>query len=422
MTGAGSQAGPAASAAPASVVIVSRDRPSELVQAVRGTLQLDHPAFEVVVVADGPGLAALAAAGLDPGLKTARCDDANISAARNAGIELAAGEVVAFLDDDAVPEPTWLARLAAPLADPAVGAAGGFVRGRNGIAFQWRARRARPDGTAEPIADWGDAPRLFPPGPGGVTKVEGTNMAFRRAVLAEAGGFDPAFRFYLDETDLCFRLAARGLATALVPLAQVHHGYAASPRRRPDRVPRDLTEIGASLAAFLRRHLPEAGHAAALAAQEAAERARLARHLVSGAIEPRDLRALMATFAAGVAAGRDRAPAPLPPLAPPLLPFRPLQPRPGPDLMLSGRPAEAARLRALAAERVAAGARVTLLLFSASARPHRMRFTPGGWWEQAGGLWGRSERTGPRVRPWRFEARVAAEAARLEPVRGMLPI
>jgi len=60
-------------------------------------------------------------------------------------------------------------------------------------------------------------------------------MAVRRSVLADLGGFDPRFRFYLDETDLNLRLAARGLYTALVPLAQVHHGFHASARRRKDR-------------------------------------------------------------------------------------------------------------------------------------------------------------------------------------------
>ncbi|MES2906736.1 MAG: RNA polymerase factor sigma-54, partial [Pseudomonadota bacterium] len=46
------------------------------------------------------------------------------------------------------------------------------------------------------------------------------------------GGFDPAFRFYLDETDLNLRLAATGAMTAIVPVAQVHHGFAESDLQR----------------------------------------------------------------------------------------------------------------------------------------------------------------------------------------------
>ena len=43
-------------------------------------------------------------------------DEANISVARNLGIMAAASEIVGFIDDDAVPEPTWLTRLTAPFA------------------------------------------------------------------------------------------------------------------------------------------------------------------------------------------------------------------------------------------------------------------------------------------------------------------
>ncbi|MCB2123539.1 MAG: glycosyltransferase, partial [Rhodobacteraceae bacterium] len=66
--------------------------------------------------------------------------------ARNLGLAAAAGEIVAFIDDDAVPEPRWLARLTAPFADPGIAAAGGFVVGRNGISFQWRASCADSHG------------------------------------------------------------------------------------------------------------------------------------------------------------------------------------------------------------------------------------------------------------------------------------
>jgi len=79
--------------------------------------------------------------------------------------------------------------------------------------------------------------------------------------LVAIGGFDPAFRYFLDETDVNMRLAKAGHATAIVPLAEVHHGFAASRFRRDDRVPRDLSQIGASWTVFQRKHIAEADHA-----------------------------------------------------------------------------------------------------------------------------------------------------------------
>lgn len=406
----------------ASVVVVSRDRPGMLCRCIRSLAWLDHPSFEVVVVADAAGLAALAAAGLDGPLKCARQGDGGIAAARNAGIALAAGEAVAFLDDDAVPEPTWLSRLVAPLADPAVAAAGGFVRGRNGLSFQWRGRVLSSDAAERTIPDWGPEPRVFPPSGEQAVKLQGTNMAVRRRVLAQMGGFDPAFRFYLDDADLSLRLARAGHAVALVPGAEVHHGFAAGPRRRADRAPLSLSDIGASLAAFLLRHAPPGRREAAVARQRGEERARLVRHMVAGSLEPRDIARLMAGFEAGLAEGARRTPAPLAPLPEPASPFRAYPARPAPMRVLAGRPWQARRLRAEAAVLAARGLPVTLFLLGPTARPHRLRFTAGGWWEQSGGLFGRSLREGPRFRPERFRRRVAAEVARLSAVRDFVPM
>ncbi|WP_157937576.1 glycosyltransferase family 2 protein, partial [Oceaniglobus roseus] len=233
-----------------SVVVVSRGRPDALSRCLTGLAQLDHPAFEVIVVADEAGRRAAAAHPLAAQVKLLACGRPNISAARNIGIGAAAGDLVAFIDDDAVPEPSWLLHLAAPFADPDVAAAGGFVIGRNGISFQWRGRQVEDTGAALPLPFAGDAPVVPAPPPGGAIKTEGTNMALRREVLLALGGFDEAFAFYLDETDLNLRLARAGHRTALVPLAQVHHGFAPSERRRADRAPLSLFDIGASSAAF----------------------------------------------------------------------------------------------------------------------------------------------------------------------------
>ncbi|MDQ1833898.1 glycosyltransferase family 2 protein [Massilia scottii] len=54
-----------------------------------------------------------------PRIRTARCDVANLSVSRNIGICMAAGDVVAFIDDDAIPEPEWLTELAAAYQEPA---------------------------------------------------------------------------------------------------------------------------------------------------------------------------------------------------------------------------------------------------------------------------------------------------------------
>jgi len=166
-----------------------------LLRCLDGIAQLDHPEFEVIVVACPEGASAVQARADAGQIKLIAFDAANISAARNLGIAAAAGEVVAFIVDDAVPEPMWLRLLTAPLADGA-DCAGGYVLGRNGISLQWGARQVDCFGEASPL------PQDGTPDAGHVIKTEGTNMALRREVLVSLGGFDPRFWFYLDETDL----------------------------------------------------------------------------------------------------------------------------------------------------------------------------------------------------------------------------
>ncbi|AVO37899.1 glycosyltransferase family 2 protein [Pukyongiella litopenaei] len=405
-----------------SVVIVSRDRPQALRRCLLGVSQLFYRPFEVVVVADAAGLRATGDLPFADRLKTARLDEANISAARNLGIAQAAGELIAFIDDDAVPEPTWLDFLSAPFRDPAVAAAGGFVRGRNGISFQSRARMVDRTGATTPIGiGIGPDGHVIPPAqPGLAVKTEGTNMALRRSVLAGLGGFDPAYRFFLDETDLNLRLAANGLATAIVPRAEVHHGFAASPRRRADRVPVDLTQIGASWAVFLHRHCPSTDRAAAWRRVCRNERQRALRHLVSGALEPRDVRRLMHGLHRGFEAGLARSAAPLPALPDPVAPFRPLHDAPPPPpRIVAGRWSSRHNLAGQAQQAAARGGSVTLFRFSRTAFYHKVRFTPQGYWEQTGGLFGKSERSQPLLHCHRFAERLRYEIRRVGIPRGL---
>lgn len=392
---------------PVSLIVVSRNRPKELALCLAAIRKLDHPNFELIVVAD-PASAAIC----PQGAKVVPIDIANISAARNLGLAAAAGEIVAFIDDDAVPEPRWLARLTAPFADPGIAAAGGFVVGRNGISFQWRASCADSHGRSKEIVVDPLAVTVLAGAAGRAIRTEGTNCAFRRSVLCALGGFDPAFRFYLDETDVNMRLAAQGARTAIVPRARVHHAFAASDRRKADRTPTDLTEIGASTAVFLRKHAPPAEHGDALDRLRKDQDARLDRLVRRGALSSGGAADLRATLELGIAEGQLREMASLAPIPAAKTAFLAFAGGDGAICLAGGWIWQATRLRA-EASRQSDRTTCVLMLFSPTARFHRLRFT-GTHWEQIGGLFGRSERSGPAFRFWRRATRLNQEARRLD--------
>ena len=398
---------------PASVIVVSRHRAAALVRCLVGLTQQDHPQFEIIVVADPAGVGAVQAMGL--AMKTVTFDHANISAARNAGLAQACAQVTAFIDDDAVAEPTWLSRLTAPFCDPQVVASTGFVLGRNGISYQWQACLVDALGQDRPIEI--TETTLHHNTSKLAVKTQGTNCAFRRDAVLGIGGFDACYRFYLDEADVNLRMADLGV-TAIVPDAQVHHGFAASDRRRADRVPLTLYDIAASTAVFLRRHAPESDLTAALNDLTGREAARAKHHLVAGRIGTGEVAALMASLAAGWADGVQLALSEMPPLPPSFTPFLPL-PATGPRAgqVISGRIWQRNRLMRDAVAAVAAGCIVTVICLSPTLRAHRMQFHTAGYWLQTGGLFGRSLRQGSRLRVIGFRRRIAQEVARIRRLR-----
>ncbi len=395
-----------------SVIVVSRHRPAALARCITALRQQDFNVLEVIIVADPAACMGLAA---QSDLKIIPFDVANISAARNLGLAQAAGDVTLFIDDDAVPEPNWARRLIAALDAPQVVAATGFVRGRNGISYQWQAGEVDAL-AADHTLTVPQTPSLHQGTPLRAVKTQGTNCAFRTQVLRSIGGFDPAFAFYLDEADVNLRLAPLG-PTAVVPLAQVHHGYLASARRKSNRAPTDLFDIGASTAAFLRKHAPSADMAAAWQRLHDQQSARLSANIRARRLARGQVAGLMDGLWRGWQAGADR-PLHRAGTIAAAHDFRPLQGLgPRDHIEISGYCWKARALHHSAVQAVAAGHIVTVFCFSPSPRRQTLQFLPQGYWWQSGGIWGRSDRDIPADFTIGLATRAAREADRIAPFR-----
>lgn len=397
-----------------SVIIVSRGRPKDLLRCLTALRYQTLRHFEVVVVTDPTSMAALRASPLFPGLKAVAFDEANISAARNIGIDHAAGEILAFLDDDAIAEPPWLERLVAPFATHDIAATAGWVRSTNGFDYRWRGDWILPWGELRAFVS--DGVQVFGPDHPYPVLTIGANCAFRRAALVGIGGFDPNFRIGLDDADVNMRLTRAGQRMAIVAAAQVHHIPAAGPYRNARRVPLTLEQGGASFGWWFTKYARPEHEFTPI--RRFMRDTVLANRIRRGHLDAATADRLAEGFARGFAEGRGRAPVPVSfaPVPPAFHPFPTLAVPPG-HTVLSGRPWSRRRLFAEAAARAARGEVVTVLILSPTALYHQRRYHDQGFWTQQGGLFGRSRRSDPLLRWYRFSSRVARETADLAPMR-----
>jgi GT2 family glycosyltransferase len=238
-----------------SIVVNTLNRAKSLQDTLRGLLSIDYPQFEIIVV-NGPSSDSTddVLSRFATQIKIGRCLERNLSMSRNVGIALSAGEIVAFIDDDAVPHPTWLRQLTRPYQAEHVGAVGGFTIDRTGV--KWQARKTICDryGDAFYVSDFFDERPLNRPGSPYYPSLLGTNCSFRRSVLEELGGFDDVYAYYLDETDVCLRVVDSGYHVLYEPAAVVFHSEQSSDRRSGEWIPKTLFPIATSKAYFVNRH------------------------------------------------------------------------------------------------------------------------------------------------------------------------
>jgi len=117
-----------------SVVICTRDRPERLEQCLEAVARLDYPRVDALIVDNAPSDSRTRDLAARRGVRYLVEPLPGLSRARNRGARACETEIVAFLDDDAIPEPDWLSALAAEFMDPLVMAVAGRVRPFSGIA------------------------------------------------------------------------------------------------------------------------------------------------------------------------------------------------------------------------------------------------------------------------------------------------
>jgi GT2 family glycosyltransferase len=187
-----------------SLVIPTRDRPGPLaacLEALAGSFPDDA---ETIVVSDGGRRPDVERWAEPLRLRLIEGPHGGPAAARNRGLAAAAGEIVAFTDDDCVPRLGWLAELTAHVS-PAAAVAGTTVNGAAG---------AYADASQTILELVGrHADEAF---------FSGANVAFPAAALRELGGFDEAFRT-AEDRELCRRWRAAGLELRRAAGAVVEH-------------------------------------------------------------------------------------------------------------------------------------------------------------------------------------------------------
>jgi GT2 family glycosyltransferase len=183
---------------------------------IRDTLDalqhLEYPDYEVIVVDDGSS-DRVAEIAKEYGVGVIiHAKNQGLSSARNTALEAATGEIIAYIDDDAYPDPHWLTYLAATFLDGDYAGVGGPNLPPPGDGLIADCVANAPGGPIHVLLSDKEAEHI-----------PGCNMAYWKSRLQAVGGFDPRFRAAGDDVDICWRLQERGWKLGFSPAAVVWH-------------------------------------------------------------------------------------------------------------------------------------------------------------------------------------------------------
>lgn len=203
---------PPAAAPRISVVVCTHNGAATLSQCLDSLEALHYPDFEILLINDGSRHHIAEIAKAHPQVRYQFQEHAGLSVARNLGMQLATGSIIAYTDDDCIAHPNWLLHLSHAFADETVVAAGGPnipPPPRNRIE---KIVSAAPGAPAHVLLNDTEAEHL-----------PGCNLAIRKDALARIGGFRAEFKTAGDDVDICWRLRETGRRLLFVPGAMVWH-------------------------------------------------------------------------------------------------------------------------------------------------------------------------------------------------------
>jgi glycosyltransferase involved in cell wall biosynthesis len=192
-----------------SIVICTYNRAHYLERCIKSLKKQNYPHFEIVVV-NGPSTdETTVVLNNYPKIRVVSQEELNgLSCARNLGITASNGEIIAFIDDDAVADENWIRYLVEGYTDKSIGGVGGPVFDITGNWYQFKNGYVSKAGISSYIhendVDYNNPEgRLF-------NYLMGTNASFIKDILYEVGLFDETIKYYLDETDVCVRVIKAG--------------------------------------------------------------------------------------------------------------------------------------------------------------------------------------------------------------------
>src|SRR5205807_1117254 len=194
-----------------SVVVCTYNGARTIRDCLDGLSRLDYPDYEVIVVDDG-STDATGVIARQYDCRLIQTENRGLANARNSGLAAATGDIIAYIDDDAYPDPDWLTYLAATFLRSGYAGVGGPNIAPTGDGAIAECVARAPGGPVHVLVTDREAEHI-----------PGCNMAFRKSCLEAIGGFDPQFRTAGDDVDVCWRLQQQGWTIGFSPAAMVWH-------------------------------------------------------------------------------------------------------------------------------------------------------------------------------------------------------